>query len=222
MFRSFLCVLFLATAGAANAQGCPDFFRFVDFGLQDAEGRFIRGGPHFRGESLAGTSFLKPGDTKCRSVREIASDGHGNPIPVVTHISYNVERTDLDLTTLHVSYSTDTRVAAQQNAQQHHARLSRVDAEPIRGENSLCVAARDGVGVSCQLVSPYPGNTDLVVHCDQDQCDMPVLAVNANIMVSAVWPVTVSFRAQIDGAGPQIFSTVQAIHAFLEPLSSGL
>lgn len=221
MFKWFLSSLFLITAGTASAQACPDFFRFADFGLQDAEGQFSAGGPHFRAESLTGAFLLNVAQTQCRDVRYIASDGHGNPIPVVAHISYDTSKTDIELSALHVSYSANTRVAAKENAQRHSKRLSHQDADPVRGPNSLCLELRDEGVISCQLVSPYSSNIELIVYCDQDKCVMSALAFNSNIMVSAVWPVPETFVTKTTAAGPQIFARIQAIHKFLKPLSSG-
>ena len=76
--------------------------------------------------------------------------------------------------------------------------------------------------MSCQVVSPYLGDVDLVVYCDLAHCRMPVLAVGAKIQVSADWPVDAQFWSAPERSGEAIFEKVQEIRAFLEPLSSGL
>lgn len=218
MIRPVFILGLLFTATHATAQSCPDFFRFVDFGLQDSEGRFIRGGPIFRGESLEGRSLLLREQTQCRAMRDIASDGHGNPVPVVTSMTYDAKKTDVDLTSLRVSYVEDTWVAANDNGRQHRRNL--VGAAPVKGQNSLCVASNDQM--SCQVVSPYLTDVDLVIYCNLAQCRMPVLAVSETIQISADWAVDTENLEDPERAGDVIFEKVQEIHAFLEPLTSGL
>lgn len=218
MWKAVGIVVFMAGGAPAIAQNCPDFFRFADFGLQDQNGQFTRGGPIFRGESFTGTSLLHRDQTQCRALSNISTDGHGNPIPVVTKITYNVERAGLDLSHLRVVFSADSRQAAEDNAQAHRSAVQSRGA--IQGERSLCSVS--GGSASCQIVSPYPGTAPLVVYCSGDTCAMPVIAVNPHIFVSASWSVDVAFWDDIDDIGPNIVGEVQTIHTFLEPLSSGL
>ena len=135
--------------------------------------------------------------------------------PVVTRVTYDVAKTGLDVAELHVSYAADAESAARENADRHRQRLTR--AEAIRGPASLCSAA-DGT-LSCQVPSPYLGNYDLVVYCDQTTCQMPVLAVHSTIVVSASW--STEFNTP-ETAGAAISDKVEAIHSFLAPLTSGL
>ena len=175
----------------------------------------MRGGPIFRGESFEGRTLFDRAQAVCRKVANIASDGHGNPIPVVAKISYDVSRTGLELSTLDVTYTKDAALAALENARQHRQNI--VGASPVQGSASLC--ARTDQGVSCQIVSPYPGNIELVVYCDQATCRMPILAANATIAISASWAHSQNDPAL---AGAAIHAKVSAIHDFLEPLASGL
>lgn len=218
MLRFLLIPAFLTLAGQVQAQACPDFFRFVDFGVQDREGRFQRGGPIFRAESLTGRSLLELSATQCRRVAHIASDGHGNPIPVVTRVTYDVDRLDIDLTRLEVSYAEDTEVAAFENARMHRRHLRQ--AASVKGAHSLCVAL--GEVMSCQVVSPYLRSVDLVVYCDPALCRMPVLAVAPRIVMSAEWEAGAALWAQPERAGEVIYQKLRALHGFFEPLTSGL
>ena len=218
MFRILVISAFATVASQASAQNCPDFFRFVDFGLQDSEGRFLRGGPIFRGESLEGRSLLIRDETQCRAIRDIASDGHGNPIPVVTRIDYDAEKTGINITKLQVSYVEDTRAAADENGKLHHRTLE--SKRPVIGPDFLCVVAQDMT--SCQVASPYKGNVDLFIYCDLKQCRMPVLAVASNIQISATWAMDSDIQNEPSQTGAAISRQIHSIHAFLEPLTSGL
>ena len=135
----FTCLCALSLAPEAQAESCPDFFRFADFGLTDQEGRVVRGGPIFRGQSFEGRTLFDRAQAVCRKVANIASDGHGNPIPVVAKISYDVSRTGLELSTLDVTYAKDTPQAALENARQHRQNL--VGTSPMKGPASLCARA---------------------------------------------------------------------------------
>lgn len=200
-------------------QHCPSYFRFVDFGLPDGAGGMTRGGPLFRAESLGGTSLLARDQTRCRGLRDIALDGHGNPIPVVTAITYRAEKTGLDLTALAAVLTPDSGLAASSAARRHRAQTGQ---EQLKGAASLCRYVPNTRQISCQLVSPYPGNVDLVVYCEATGCQMPVLAVHPQIAVSAAWQVEEAFWDSPEQAGQALLARVQAIAAFLKPLTSGL
>ena len=222
MLRRIVLCLGVLFAGPATAQECPDFFRFVDFGLQTSDGGFSRGGPILRAESFSGTSLLSYENTNCRTVRDIASDGHGNPIPVVTNMAYDVEKAGLGLLDLSVSFVEDSTEAAERNAQAHWKTVARAKTKPLKGQNSLCILSADSSSLSCQVVSPYPGNIALAVYCDGSSCNMPVLAMNDHMSAAASWTVSQSFWDNPDQAGEAVFDKVQSIFAFLEPLSSGV
>lgn len=205
----------LCGAGQVSAQGCPDFFRFVDFGLEDRNGVFSRGGPLLRAESLGGTPLLLRDQTTCREVRDIASDGHGNPIPVVTGVSYDPARVQLGLSALHVRFAADTGESTQAAVRTHQDRLARADVRVIRGERFLCAQAGSVDQISCQLVSPYPGNRALVVYCEDGACSLPALAMNDRMQISANWERTAQDPEKV---AAQMMRMVAGIHAFLEPL----
>jgi hypothetical protein len=222
MLRTIIVSLVLLPAGLANAQSCPEFFRFVDFGLQELSGQFSRGGPLFRAENFAGSPVLVREETQCREVRDLAKDGFGNPIPVVTRIKYAVAQTGIDLTDLHVSFSEDISLASAENAKAHRDRLETAAVDPIRGQSSLCVLHEGPSTISCQVVSPYSGNVDLVIYCNLEHCKMPVLAIDETLSASATWQTGPTFWTEPRRIGKDIYEKIQSIEAFLDPLSSGL
>ena len=220
MLRFILICAAVLGANAATAQECPAFYRFVDFGLRDTAGALSRGGPILRGESLSGTTLLVFDETRCEPVRDIARDGHGNPIPVVSDIAYRTNKTGLDLTQLRVSTLDDTTARAEENARLHRNRLDAANTV-IKDNTSLCVVSPDAQSLSCQVVSPYTGPAALVIYCDNSTCTMPVLALDARVSISASWPVDDRFWQAPETAGALVFEKVQGIHAFFAPLTSG-
>ncbi len=222
MVRCALTLLLVLLTGQAFAETCPDFYRFVDFGLEGNDGVIYRGGTTLRAESFEGEPLLITAQTKCISVPEVAKDGHGNPIPVVKSINYLPEITGLDLNEFRVSAVDDTELAANENAKGHKDALELPDTTSTRSSSFLCANSKAQGTFSCQLVSPYPGNIPLVVYCDAAQCEMPVLAVNQQLQVSASWTVPIDFSGNPEAAGTVIQKKVQQIHDFLKPLSSAL
>lgn len=222
MFRVIFSCFMLLFVSQASAQNCPAFFRFVDFGLENKTGQFFRGGPIFRLESLNGATLLAQGETRCRDVRDIAKDGHGNPIPVVTSFAYNVRKTGIDLSELRVSFRENSEASAEKDAELHRKRIADPAVASNKGASSLCANPPDTQVMSCQLVSPYPGNTVLIVYCEQMFCRMPVLAINAHISVSATWTVHETFWTETEKVGDALRAKVQSIHDFLQPLMSGV
>ncbi|MEP5731668.1 MAG: hypothetical protein ABJL67_20090 [Sulfitobacter sp.] len=212
-------ILLMLFAGVVNAQNCPDFFRFVDFGLEGHDGVIYRGGPIFRAESLNGSPLLLRDRTKCRAIRDIASDGHGNPIPVVTSINYDPVKTGIDLSELQLSLVEDAAGSAEQNALAHRAVLDRSETERVQGPNFICARHQKDDTISCQLVSPYPGNIALVIYCTAWVCEMPVLAVYEQIQIGAKWPSNITLVNDLNTAGMAISDKVQKIYTFLDPLS---
>lgn len=219
MLRKFLTALFVLSGSQVAAQNCPDFFRFVDFGLQDQGGAFHRGGTVFRAESLGGTPLLHRELTKCRAVNDTSIDGHGHPMPVVTSISYDVARTGLDLTELRVSFHDDIEATISENLYAHRSALRQPEAERIKGENSICALSKERDALSCQLISPYPGDLDLVVFCTLDGCEMPALGVDQHIGIVAAWAVPDALWSDPERAGSLLYDKVQSIYGFLEPLT---
>lgn len=207
----------LGMAAAVHAQTCPDFLRFADFGVEQADGSFSRGGVMLRGigADAGGPPILHLDQTECRDVQDLLKDGRGNPIPVVTHIAYDTAKAGLDLIELSLSYSEDARADAAENLKEHLENVERWDV--VQGSNSLCAIGESDL--SCQLISPYPGNVELVVHCKGGTCKMPVLAVAETIFVSASWEMDWT-DGKVD-AGELLSEKVQEVHDFLEPMSTG-
>lgn len=206
-------------ASFANAQECPPFFRFVDFGLIDKKGMLSRGGPLLRGESFEGTTLLAIEETQCEVVRDLASDGHGNPIPVVSSISYDVAKIEFDLTRFHVSVLDNAVASAEENAAPHRERVGRF--ETVKGQNSLCAISSESRELSCQVTSPYKIPAPLVVYCGLEFCRMPVMSMDQRVAASAIWAFGDDFWRNPETTGETVFDKVQEIHGFLEPLSSG-
>lgn len=222
MFRAIIiCVLMLVPI-QAFAQSCPDFFRFVDFGLEANDGKIYRGGMILRAEGFEGQSLLLSEQTKCRDITDLAEDGHGNPIPVVTSINYDPAETGLDLTELNVSLLADTEAAVANNGTNHQTLLKSSDAASTRGANFLCVRERGMLDLSCQVVSPYSGNIPLFVYCDPTQCKISALAINDRVQVRAVWEIEENSLSDPNAAGGEISIKVQQVHDFLQPLSASL
>ena len=215
----FLSALFPLSM-PASAATCPDFFRFVDFGIEGDDGVVYRGGSLFRAENFDGTMLLKLGHTKCLPVQDTAKDGRGNPIPVVTSIHYDAELTTLDVTELSVKLVKSATDSAERSAERHRKRLEHTDTAVTRGENFLCANDKNQDSLSCQIVSPYPGNTALVVYCDAKQCTMPVMAVDEQLIVNAAWPRTPDTVDSDDLTGSEIIEITNQIHDFLTPLTS--
>lgn len=213
-------LLLLCSASLASAHSCPDFFRFVDFGLEARDGALYRGGVILRAESLGGSPLLQRGRTVCAEVNEIAKDGHGNPIPVVSRIHYDPARAQIGLSTLSVAKLEDTKAAAEKAAAAHRAALGQPDTTETRGESFLCATRANHV--SCQIVSPYPIDAPLVITCDASSCVMAVMAMSTVLAVEAVWPSAPSYLEDPAATGAQITQTVSRIQGFLAPLTSGL
>jgi hypothetical protein len=202
-------------AGFASAQSCPAFYRFVDFGLTGSDGVVYRGGTVLRAESFEGTPLLVTDRTLCRDVRDVAVDGRGNPIPVVTAVSYDPVAAGIDLRELRVAIFDDMAVAADENAQAHLAKLVAPAVTLTRGADFLCATLQGRL--SCQVQSPFSNTAPLVVYCDAGECRMPVMAMNDALAVSAVWAIDATDPALI---GAQTSRKAQDIHDFLVPLSA--
>jgi hypothetical protein len=212
----------LSFTTASHAQTCPDYYRFVDFGLEDNNGRMYRGGTLLRAEGFSAEALLLENLTQCIEVRDLAKDGHGNPIPVVKSINYIPEITGTDLNALRVSREKDTEAAANQNAKMHLANIQNTENITTKGENFVCVKPKTADMMSCQLVSPYAGNISLVVYCNATTCEMPVLAINKELMITASWKSSAAMLEDPLGVGSQSVAKAQQIHDFLKPLSATL
>ena len=218
MIRKVLSVLLVWLASQAQAQNCPDFFRFVDFGQIGEDGVTYRGGTLLRAESFAGEPMLLAEQTTCVSVSTRAVDGRGNLIPVVTSMFYDPKRTGIGLSSLGVVRSPDIAKAVDANAAKHRERLNRNDAVIERDSAFLCAADVDRDHVTCQLVSPYNNGYDLVVHCYLSECAMPVMAINDHLQVAATWPSVALTDNDLAEHGAAVAEKVTQIHDFLAEL----
>ena len=212
-FLAWACLAFWGTL--ASAETCPDFYRFVDFGLTDSDGVVYRGGIVLRAEGFDGAPLLVTQRTVCRDVRDLAVDGRGNPIPVVTAINYDPAAAGIALRTFGVVLVDDTALAADQNAAAHLAKLGDRDVTLTRGPDFLCATVQGRL--SCQVQSPFSGTAPLVIYCDAAQCTMPVMAINTTLAARAVWASRGDDPAAI---GAQASRKAQDIHDFLVPLSA--
>ncbi|MFK7754278.1 MAG: hypothetical protein AB8B51_17240 [Sedimentitalea sp.] len=209
-----LAVLLLAVFGApAAAQTCPEFYRFVDFGLEDRTGVLRRGGAIFRAFDRDGVHLLIPERAVCLSVEDASRDGHGNPIPVVASINVDPEIANLDLLDLRLMTTDGAAQVGDKNARPHREMLTKSDTLTARGDTYLCAHTAQSQMVSCQLVSPYDSNVALVVYCDGQQCQMPVLGRDDTLIASAVWRQNAT---DPDALGAEIFGKLRGIHGFVE------
>jgi len=222
MLRVVAAILFIFFTSHASAKSCPEFYRFVDFRLEGNDGVIYRGGTILCAEGFNGEALLLTEQTECLEVIGLSKDGFGNPIPIVTRINYDPEQTGIKLTKLRVMFSGDPKAAADKNTSIHHTRLEEPDTVSTRGENFLCASSKNADTLSCQLFSPFPGNVALVTYCDALQCMMPVLVVNEQMVVSAVWESNQSFLDDPGNAGPTLSEKVQKIHDFLKTISASL
>lgn len=213
-------LLLIVFNSQASAEDCPDFYRFVDFGLQAPDGTIHRGGATFRAESFDGVGLLMRDRSICREVRELAVDGRGNPIPVVSSVNYSPEMTGMDLQELRLSSVDDVAAETERNAAEHRAKLDQPGAVITPGPNYLCASPAGSDTVSCQLVSPFGGPLAPVVYCSRLECRMNALAVKENVIAAAIWRPSEAALQDREAMALEITDRVQQIHDFLAPLSS--
>lgn len=202
--------LALVIGQAAHSGECPDFFRFVDFGQQDVNG-LARGGTLIRIESLDGRPLLKRAETACSPAQFLASDGHGNPIPVVTAVTFDPEKLPFEVTAFGIQRAEDAFALAEESAEAHRAALAQSTIPTTQGTRHLCAGTSDAL--SCQLVPPFVQDAPLVVYCSGGGCEMPVLAFNDHIVVTATWGLAAD---TLDAAGDEIARKLEDFTVFLE------
>ncbi|MBU2994180.1 hypothetical protein Q4555_07615 [Octadecabacter sp. 1_MG-2023] len=215
-----LATVFTFAASAVAAEDCPDFYRFVDFGLQGNDGVLYRGGPLLRAENFAEDRLLLEDQTECLSVWPTLTDGRGNPMPVVSTIAYDPAAIGAGITELKVRTVEGTTAAATQSATSYRRRLEEPDATVTRGDTFVCVATALTPHVACQLVSPYDTDAPLIVYCHDQSCRLPVLAMDDRIFVSARWETDVHYVNDPDAGAASMSEIVQHIYDFMSPLSS--
>ena len=180
-----------------------------------SDGVTYRGGIVLRAESFDGAPLLLTEQTVCRDVRDLAVDGRGNPIPVVTAIHYDPQVAGVDVAELGVALFEDTAAAADENAAAHMVKLADADVILKRGDDFLCATLQGRL--SCQVQPPFPNTLPVVIYCHGGLCLMPVMAINATLAVRASWSSDVADPAAI---GAQASQKAQDIHDFLVPLSA--
>lgn len=222
MLKLVYLLAILVFAGPLRAQDCPDFFRFVDFGQLDRSGEIHRGGTVLRAESFEGETLLRPDGTFCLPVSDLAKDGPGNPVPVVSLIEYDPKKTGSALTSLLVARNSNPANAAALDARAHLATLDQVGTVIHQGSQFLCAHRQNASTMSCQIVSPFGGNLPLVVYCDRIFCSMAFMVMNDHLAASASWRTDHLNFAELESTALDVYAKVQSIHAFLSPLSSGL
>lgn len=218
-FKIVGLILLGVWAGAAGASTCPEFFRFVDFGQTGRDGVVYRGGSFFRAEGLDGTPLLSRERTQCLPVTDLGKDGRGNPIPVVQSIHYNPEVLPAGIEAMSVSSFTNAIAAAEESAERHRTRLNQPGIKTLRGDNYLCLTDDTKALLSCQVASPYAENAALVAYCEGGHCRMPLMLVDKQIAVSAVWSRRGSDDSSDAGAA-DVVDRIGGIHTFLSPLIS--
>lgn len=221
MLRSLLLNAFLFVAGSAAAQACPEFYRFVDFGLQGQDGIMYRGGTLLRAENTNREALLLRERTTCLDVAILAKDGFGNPVPVVSSINYDPAKIGLPLGELRVTGGLNVQAIAQELAEDHRTHVARAGSDRFQGAQFLCVPMAAS-GVSCQIVSPFGGSIPLIATCDGGQCVLPAYGISTQLMVRASWSVAPSVIDDPNDVGQEVSKMVQQIHDFLAPLSASL
>lgn len=217
--RIFLGLLMCFFTGVAHAQNCPDFYRFVDFGLKGNDGAMYRGGTTLRAESFDGEPMLLADTSICLPITDVAKDGHGNPIPIVRQIFYDPAALNAGFKELSVFAPDELETAIADNAATHKANLASADAKITRGTDFICAGVAAQPGFSCQIVSPYAVSLDLVIRCDAHQCFMPVLAATEQLAISARWAIDPASLVDPAATASDMIGKVRQIHDFLKPLS---
>jgi hypothetical protein len=213
MYKKALLVLFTGFATPSFAQSCPEFYRFVDFGLKESDGTVTRGGTIFRAFNAEGTPLLKPEVSICRPVENLAKDGRALFIPVVSKIGIDPIAAKLDVTQLTLTEVSDVVSAAEDNAKRHGETLAKVDTATTRGEDYICASTPATDELSCQMLSLYGGNAPLVAYCDEAQCNVPVWARDKQLAISVKWPRGAAGPAS---TGQEIRRKLQSIYDFLK------
>jgi hypothetical protein len=213
MLKITTILVLSALASPVQAEDCPEFYRFVDFGRADGDGVLRRGGPTFRGFVTEGVSILKQDETVCLNAGETSTDGRKLSIPIVAQINVDPDLAGLNLLMFAIRSVEDASVTATDNASAHRENLAQADTITTKGDSYLCASGQSPKDLSCQVISPYKDNTDLVVYCDGQSCTMPVMAYGTRLGVSASWTRTVTAP---DATANEIIRIVQSLHDFFK------
>lgn len=220
MFRVLAAIVFSICAHPLLAQSCPAFYRFVDFGIQTDGGEMLRGGRIFRAFDAEGAHLLDLEHTICRDVRDLAKDGRGFAIPVVSRVQYTSSALPDGLVALQLfaSAQEDTLALADKSGAAHRFAVARAGATTTRGEAFLCAHGEDSDSISCQVVSPYGARFAPVVYCNAAQCEVPVMVRDSQLGIRATWnrPARASSEQSMDALAGDILQTLQRIHDIIE------
>ena len=212
MLHFSIALLLALLATQAQADVCPDRYRFVDFGTTDREGILRRGGTVIRAFDTQNTHLLKRESVTCLEVEENAVDGRALKIPVVSTIEIDTSIAKLDLLSLRIGVIDDAVAAAEQNAAPHQAALAQ--ASITKSNSYVCALFADTTTTSCQHVSPYLANAPLVSYCNGQTCEMPALALNDGIYITTSWAQSAQSP---DALGQEISAKLSLVQAFLKP-----
>jgi hypothetical protein len=218
-----ICCLILATcfsSGQAQAQNCPEYFRFVDFGVSRADGSIHPGGPTFK-VKRDGKPLFESGSVACRDIVPVFTDGHNQPIPLVTTFSYAPSLVASNMTSLSLTRTPNTSATdALVVVQRHRTIRNEADAAIINGADFLCAsgAPSSAQTISCEVVNPFEATLSFIVSCDGATCAMSAMAIDDAVHISANWSNTAPVSAKTTG---EVASEMAAkIHAFIKDKSA--
>ncbi|PUB10727.1 hypothetical protein [Yoonia sediminilitoris] len=224
--RLFTCtgLLWLLSLTAAVAQDCPDIIRFVDFGRYDAAGGIMRGGPIIRVVDES-TQLLMERPERCVKVEQLHVDGHNHPIPIVPKIRFDPTTVSADLSSLVVQGQVNDIPARQELSAVPYLQMRSRNHVVIRtSETAICVTASQPPDspIACQLSNPFGGPLPVMLTCYDGTCELPVLTLDKNTMISAVWsvPAPAGNVTRLDAlatAGTVSTAMLADIHHFLAP-----
>lgn len=216
--QSLITFWLLLCAGQVAAFDCPDYYRFVDFGLEDSTGTLNAGGPRVRVEGFDGIGLLKWETATCLDLPFMRRDGFGNIIPVVEGITFDRGVLPVAVFALHLRRQPDIAARAEGSAAPHRTQVAAPQAKVTQGEAFLCVQWGNGRNVSCQFPALDRENLPLIVICGSEVCDLPVLHVGSGLEISATWPAPDDVVANPQSVAPQLYQRVRDIKAFIDTL----
>lgn len=204
------------SAGNVRAQSCPEYFRFVDFGLMDADEKLHSGGATFK-VKREGMPLFENGSVVCRDIAPVFTDGHNQPIPLVTSFKYEPTLVARNLTDLSITRATNTLVNDVPTvAQRHRKARNKAGVDVMKGSDFLCVTgeAASPRTISCEVVNPFDTTTSFFVACTGKTCAMSGMAIDDAIMVSGGW--SSSENASEKATGEVASEIAGKIHTFIK------
>ncbi|AXI47702.1 hypothetical protein C1J03_17825 [Sulfitobacter sp. SK012] len=200
----------------AQAQSCPEYFRFVDFGAITADGSLLRGGPTFK-VKRDGEPLFESGSVACTDIEPVFTDGHNQPIPLVTALSYSSNLVAPEMTNLNIKrLSATSAKLAQEPLEGHRIARSAAGNSATQGADFLCVHVdlSPSQTISCEVVSPFDTTLSFIVACNDTACAMSGMAIEKAVNISAGW--TISGTATLEEAGATASDIATKIHAFIK------